>query len=141
LKASRHCKLCGVALTPENSYRTTGLKCRTCFNKESVAYQAKHRTHEYTLLNSARARARAGGFPCTIEEADICIPAVCPVLGIPLVRGVGASTETSPTLDKLIPTLGYVPGNVRVISLRANRLKNDATLDELKALVRYLEEA
>jgi hypothetical protein len=141
LKASRHCKLCGVALTAENSYKNTGLKCKTCHNALSVAYIQEHRTHEYKLLHAAKARAKRDGFPCTIEESDITIPDVCPVLGIPLKRGVGASTEASPTLDKLIPALGYVRGNVRVISFRANRLKNDATLDELKALVRYLEEA
>jgi len=32
-----------------------------------------------------------------------------------------------------------VPGNIAVISMRANMIKNNATLDELKAIVAYIE--
>ena len=46
--------------------------------------------------------------------------------------------EGSPTLDKTIPALGYVPGNIAVISWRANRLKNNGTLEELEALVEWM---
>jgi len=38
-----------------------------------------------------------------------------------------------------IPEKGYVKGNIWVVSLRANKLKNDATLQELKTLVENLE--
>ena len=34
---------------------------------------------------------------------------------------------------------GYVPGNIAVISMRANMIKNNATLAELKAIVAYIE--
>jgi hypothetical protein len=61
----------------------------------------------------------------------IVIPAVCPVLGIPIVLGEQRS-ENSPSLDRITPKLGYVPGNVRVISDKANRLKGDRTLGELQ---------
>lgn len=40
--------------------------------------------------------------------------------------------EDSPSIDKVIPELGYVRGNVWVISNKANRIKNNATLEELK---------
>jgi hypothetical protein len=39
----------------------------------------------------------------------------------------------------MVPSLGYVPGNIRVISMRANRIKTDATADELRAVLRYME--
>lgn len=47
--------------------------------------------------------------------------------------------NNSPSLDRMIPALGYVASNVRVISYRANAIKRDATLDELRALVAYVE--
>ncbi len=43
------------------------------------------------------------------------------------------------TLDRVVPSLGYVKGNVRVISFRANRLKNNATIDEIRAILAYME--
>jgi hypothetical protein len=61
----------------------------------------------------------------------IVIPSVCPVLGIPIVLGEQRS-ENSPSLDRITPELGYVPGNVRVISDKANRLKGDRTLSQLQ---------
>lgn len=39
----------------------------------------------------------------------------------------------SPSLDRISPELGYVPGNVRVISDKANRLKGSRNLTELRA--------
>jgi hypothetical protein len=57
-----------------------------------------------------------------------------------LKRGTKVPTHHSPSLDKIIPELGYVPGNVAILSYRANRLKSDATLEELEALVAYIRE-
>ncbi|WP_145960516.1 hypothetical protein [Novosphingobium meiothermophilum] len=49
-------------------------------------------------------------------------------------KGGGAN---SPSLDRIEPELGYVPGNTIVISNRANRLKSDATIDELRAIASF----
>ncbi len=58
-------------------------------------------------------------------------PAYCPVFGVAFVeRGVGFS-KWSPSIDKIDPGLGYVPGNIQVISLFANCMKRDATKAEL----------
>jgi len=77
----------------------------------------------------------------TIEQKDIIIPDTCPLLGIPLVfhRGKGSQQGNSPSLDRIDSTKGYIKGNVWVISNRANTLKNDASLQELKTLVENLE--
>jgi hypothetical protein len=56
----------------------------------------------------------------------------CPILGIPLDYsfGKGVRTENSPSIDQIIPGAGYIPGNVIVISWRANRIKNDGSPEE-----------
>lgn len=92
---------------------------------------------EKKLVNWARQRARAANAPCTISHEDVIIPDVCPVLGMPLSRGDGKATAQSPTLDRIIPSLGYVPGNVEVISMQANCMKRDATPEELLRFCRY----
>jgi hypothetical protein len=91
------------------------------------------RAPERVMLSAARKRARANGVPFDLDEADIVTPAKCPVLGIPLERARGrrGPRDASPTLDRIQPSRGYVRGNVVVISWRANRIKNDASIAEL----------
>jgi len=91
-------------------------------------------TPEGILFMHARKRAKEQGVPFTITVHDIKIPEVCPVLCIPLGRNAGHFGDSSPSLDKLIPAKGYTPDNCWVISWRANRLKGDATPEELQAL-------
>lgn len=86
---------------------------------------------EFFMLANARHRAKERGQPCTIKESDIIVPALCPILGIPLEVQVGVLSHNSPSLDRIDPHFGYVPGNVWVISHRANTMKNDARPDEL----------
>ena len=93
------------------------------------------------MLRAAKCRAKERNVPFNLTADDITIPECCPILGIPLYHSAGKATDNSPSLDRVIPSLGYVTGNVRVISNRANRIKFDATLDELQAIVQYLSEA
>lgn len=95
------------------------------------------------MLNNARRRAKAFGLEFGITVADICIPTHCPILGIPLVTaagcGIGKNQDNSPSLDRIDNSQGYTKSNVHVISWRANRLKGNATLDELRRLYEYFE--
>jgi hypothetical protein len=90
------------------------------------------------MVFAARARAKEQGIPCDIEISDFLVPDVCPVLGIPLTRGMGKLHDGSPTLDRLVPALGYIRENVRVISHRANRIKQNASVDDLEAIARWM---
>ena len=96
----------------------------------------KRRHPEQSLWSGAKHRALKEGIAFDIDPSDVVIPLLCPVLGLLLDLSGGQRRNTSPSLDKVIPSLGYVKGNVRVISWRANRLKNDGTLDELIAIGR-----
>lgn len=102
--------------------------------------RARKATHPAKFMyTSIKSDAKKRGIPFTIELDDIVIPDYCPVLGIPIVCGSGKRTDNSPSLDKFIPELGYVKGNVAVISWKANRLKNNGTLDDFKHLVEWME--
>lgn len=98
-----------------------------------------HSNPEYVMYHNAKRRAKDANVAFSILPSDIIIPEKCPVLGITLVRGEGKSSDSSPSLDKINPQLGYVVNNIQVISSKANRLKNDATLEELKAIINYIE--
>lgn len=91
------------------------------------------------LLNIAKKRAKEEGIPCTITVADIVVPTNCPITGAELRRYQGKFDQNSYTLDKVVPELGYVPGNVRVISWRANNAKYNLSREEIVNLLRYLD--
>ena len=96
-------------------------------------------TPRYEMWGSSKERATRKKLPFNLTLDDIQVPKTCPVLGISLRPGAGKTAPDSPSLDRIIPEVGYVKGNVRVISSRANTLKSDATLDEIRKIVEYME--
>ena len=94
------------------------------------------------MFRRAKKRAEEQGLAFDLTPEDTMIPEFCPVLGIRLECDATrrlSHNRTSPALDRIIPEKGYVKGNVRVISNRANHLKNNGTLEEFRAIVAYLE--
>lgn len=122
--------------------------CRRRRNTESVKsgkpykkWVERLRTKEgraWGMLQNAKSRARRYGTSLSIGVEDISIPKYCPLLGIRLNLGNRSCRPDSPTLDCIIPSLGYVPGNVWVISHRANTIKSDASVEEIDRLVKNL---
>lgn len=121
---SRSCKKC------EDQYRRANMQ-----RINEYAKNHKKKNIEKSLLYAARSRARQNGLQINIDLDDIIIPENCPVLGIKI--SIGGNKDNSPSLDKVLPHLGYVKGNVRVISWRANWLKNNSTAKEIEKL--YLD--
>lgn len=93
------------------------------------------------MYHNALNRARKKGLPfnLTKEYLEGIMTYTCPVLGIPLVFG-GPSREDSPSLDRIVPELGYVVGNVIVISNKANSIKNSASASEIRKVAQWLED-
>lgn len=108
-------------------------------NKDKVRKWNSNKPLESRLLYGARARARKKGVPFTIDVNDVVVPHRCPYLGIPIFQSPKHCTDNSPSLDAIIPKLGYVPGNVEVISFRANTLKSNSTATELRLIADRLE--
>lgn len=148
-KATKDCTECGTLLNNNNSYasqRDQGqYLCKTCSKKKQKEYydnnknkilkatKDRHKNNPVArLLTTAKHRAKKKGLNFNIDDSDIVIPEYCPILNIKLEIAQGRCTRNSPSLDRIIPSKGYVKGNVWVISYRANTVKNDLTLDELK---------
>jgi hypothetical protein len=108
------------------------------YNRTKLAesYETEAPRH---LLQRAKVRAKRMGLPFDLTRHDLSIPAVCPVLGIQISLQAEAFHPNSPSVDRLIPTLGYVRSNVRVISNRANLLKSNATAAELRLIADYID--
>lgn len=120
-----------------------------CFAKEQLA-KGLSTTHglskdpRWQMWRHAKERAERNSVPFTITFEDMPeIPKMCPVLPwIELKSNTGGKiiTAASPTLDRVIPSLGYVPGNVHIVSNRANGLKSDASMEEARLIYEYMKE-
>lgn len=99
---------------------------------------AREAAPEKELLSSARKRAKKYGVTFTIELKDISVPEFCPITGLRLKVSAGRFTAASPSLDRVDNGLGYIPGNVRVISYKANSYKGDMTKAEIERLAQYV---
>lgn len=93
--------------------------------------QLKISRPEVLLLRSAKHRSKVNNLPINITLEDIVIPEYCPILKIKLECSKGNASKNSPSLDKIVPELGYVKGNIQVISNLANTMKWDANFEEL----------
>lgn len=148
-------ELCGPPETPAALFKRLcierGLngqanwRARAKFKQEferSLGLHSMRHQHDFAeiLLKKAAALARTSGREFSLTRADLIpLPALCPVLGAGLDYPslLDGSHHYTPSVDRIDSTGGYVSGNVQVISWRANRLKNDATLPELIALGRW----
>lgn len=117
-------------------------------NKEMCREKARIYYHSLPWLESRRAkrlftevkcRAKRLGIEFDIDKSDLSIPDTCPILGIDLYFSRGKQTDNAPSVDRINPSKGYIKGNVQVISLKANRMKNNGTLEELVKLGKWAE--
>lgn len=107
-------------------------------NKRNYYLRRKEENPTLFILKEARRRARNKGLAFSLTSEDIIIPKTCPVLGIHLNFGTDHVTPNSPTLDRVDNTKGYTKDNVCIISYRANRIKTDATEQELQLILEYI---
>lgn len=82
---------------------------------------------ESYLLGVSKARAKKWNLEHNLEQTDIIIPDLCPILNVKLKRG----TKYAPSIDRIDNNKGYIKGNILVISRLANMMKSSADLATL----------
>ena len=95
------------------------------------------------LYSQLKSSAKTRGIEFSIKKTDLydlSFPMTCPVLGIRLAWNRKIAGDDSYSVDRIDSSVGYVPGNLVVISNRANLLKRDATLKELQLLAEFYTE-
>lgn len=90
------------------------------------------------FFRQKRNNVRGTKWEWSIEYSDLEYPKYCPVLGLELDWFHEVRSENSPSINRIDSTKGYIKGNVAVMSWRANRIKNDGTLEEHQKIVEYL---
>jgi hypothetical protein len=132
---------CGnTCLVDVGSFSSKHTKTCGCSShvKHGLSFKGKV-TPEYHLWVSAHARSKDKKIPFNIEPKDIIIPTTCPLLGIVLFKNGKRGNPTSPSVDRIIPSLGYVKGNIWVISVKANIAKSNLSIEEFRYLLHHWE--
>lgn len=112
-------------------------------NKDEISQESKlkHRSDpKREMINAARRRAKIKQVPFDITTDDILIPEFCPILKLRLMVNSGKPKENSPSLDRIVSELGYVKGNIMVISHLANTMKNKASFEQLVNFAKFILE-
>lgn len=115
-------------------------KNRAKVNQYAALYRASRPIK--TLLALAKNRASKKNMEFSITDRDVVIPDRCPVLGLPLTVNVGSDVggkDNSISLDRIDNTKGYIPGNVQVISKKANMMKGSASISELLLFATWVQ--
>jgi hypothetical protein len=104
--------------------------------KAAIRRKLVNKNPEKSMLYSSKFRAKKNNVEFTITKDDINIPLICPVLRQPLVKeciegGKTGPKGNSPSIDRIDNSKGYIPGNIQVISNKANTMKSSATPEEL----------
>lgn len=121
----------------EKGLKRRDLRCKSCSQTRSKKYRTNNM--EKVLLANAKVRALKNNLDFNIEIEDILIPKICPLLEIPIVIGNSISErDSSPSLDRIDNTKGYVKGNIRVISNLANSIKRDLSRDQLQTFIKNI---
>lgn len=154
----KECRACDT-VHPIDRFYVKGTKSQTnidgyenkCIECHKAVWRKKAEDPEARkrwLVERIRSKCKQGNIPFDITIDDIVIPSHCPILGRPLKfgvarsqsyqrRGQGLATDDSPSVDRIDSTKGYVKGNVIVISWRANRIKGNATPEELRLIADF----
>lgn len=150
INGKKMCSVCGKPkdlseFTQRSDRDQSRTQCRACKNARSLAAYHTRKTLNYFEHKAARTRARASGLhvPCNVTPeylAEIWT-GWCPVLQVPINYGSPRSHEHAPELDRIVPSRGYVVGNVAWLSRKANRIKNNVDVKVLENLLSWLKGA
>ena len=140
LRHKLFCDNCSKILTP---YQKKKIKMEKDPDYREHILQGKRESHKRNIVHNmwkrAKNRAIKYGYDFNLEESDIVIPEICPLLGIKIFCGDKDNYENSPSLDRIDNSKGYVKGNVWVISKKANSMKNSASTKELTTFCQNLK--
>tara|TARA_R100001509_G_scaffold138169_1_gene92263 strand:+ start:17 stop:394 length:378 start_codon:yes stop_codon:yes gene_type:complete len=104
----------------------------------AIESNPQHREYKVTMLRKARNRAKKRNIYFNLTLNDFHIGEKCPILGTPFKVGLD-NWQNSPSLDRIDNRRGYEKGNVIVVCMMANSIKNQATPSQIKKVADFYE--
>lgn len=107
--------------------------CRACLRLKNKHNRTDVEKLATAMWKRAKHRAERKGLKFNIAPDDCRVPDDCAVFG-PMDLNTSGLNRMGPSLDRIKPELGYVKGNVIVISGLANTIKNCWTRSQVRAV-------
>ena len=140
------CKKCGIEKDLNEYHKSKNNKygrndvCKSCRREAAAEKYKADWFHQTAILKKAQCKKLGVDFDLDSNYLESIWTDTCPVFNKKFVRHEKGH-DLCPTLDRVDPSKGYTKGNVRYISARANRIKYDASVEELKKVLAYMEGA
>lgn len=106
-------------------------------NKDTRIYRNK--SPLIRLWSGLKNRSRRLMRDFDIKQEDLILPKYCPILGIKIDYSYEKRKNNSPSVDRVDNSKGYTKDNIVICSWRANRLKNDATFEEIENIYKFMK--
>lgn len=119
-------------------------RCKECKKKEANIRRYDKYFMEYLRTKRSECKQKGVSFNTTPDYLESIWTGICPIFNIPIYynfKGKGGHHINQAHLDRVIPNKGYIEGNIIWISGRANRIKYDATIQELEKILTYMKGA
>lgn len=145
MKQCNHCKETKeLSQFDKDSKKLDGFNstCKICKKEDYLRRKNKNPIHTYFIAKRSECKQKGFEFNLTEEYLKEIWTETCPIFNLPMKLGTGGRGDGyNSHLDRIIPELGYVKGNVAWISGRANRIKYNASPEELRAIADWMERA
>lgn len=125
------------------------LRSRSDYNKANAAYfnkKAKQYNSErpfHYAFRRLKLRAKQNNIPFDLTEEHLVEiwTGTCAIFNTPLCMPYSTKHQdpNKATIDKILPELGYIKGNVQWVSNKANIIKSFGTIEEHEAIVSYMK--
>ena len=142
------CSICGrvkpLSSFDRNKRKADGFDvvCKECKHTRYLERRKSNYFKQYCITKRSECKAKGIAYNLTPEYLQEIWTGICPIFGIELHKAShGKGSVNSAHLDRLDPNKGYVVGNVSWISGRANRIKYNATIEELRKIADWMERA
>ena len=124
-----------------------GKRFTTCAQCEKDRFNKRYRVNPIPqLISGFRNRAKKQNVPfnLTVDDMKDLIKNaadICPALGVKMkiAKLYANDSNYSPSFDRIDPKKGYTKNNIVIVSNRANRIKSDATVDEIRKVADFYE--
>jgi hypothetical protein len=119
-----------------------GATCKVCKKEDYLKRKNKNPIQTYFIAKRSECKQKGFAFDLDLDYLVSIWTPECPVFGTPMKIGTGGRGDGyNSHLDRIDPALGYVKGNVAWISGRANRIKYNASSEELRKIADWMERA
>lgn len=142
------CKICKQQKSLDcfhNNSKNTDCKDSRCKDCRKIAARKNYTSNyfvSYIRFKKSWCKSRNVDFNLDAEYLENIWTGKCPIFGTDITFGGirdQKGSHNSAHLDRLSPSVGYIKGNVAWISGRANRIKYDATSEELRKIANRME--